>query len=149
LTSLPLTLYLLSLLLSSSLKILSDCHQEKYNVEQAKALLRPGVYEEIRKQVDELLIMNLKKIQMQIAPKSKKKARKKKKSKKSKKDKKKRGLPGEKISELKGLDADQMLNMLIEHQIVVRVRERKLDSFIGDCNYCGSAHQNADRMQGM
>lgn len=111
--------------------------------------MRPGVYEEIRKQVDELLIMNLKKIQMQIAPKSKKKAKKKKKSKKSKKDKKKRGLPGEKISELKGLDADQMLNMLIEHQIVVRVRERKLESFIGDYNYCGSAHQNADRMQGM
>lgn len=86
---------------------------------------------------------------MQIAPKSKKKAKKKKKSKKSKKDKKKRGLPGEKINELKGLDADQMLNMLIEHQIVVRVRERKLESFIGDYNYCGSDHQNTDRMQGM
>ena len=86
---------------------------------------------------------------MQIAPKSKKKAKKKKKSKNSKKDKMKRGLPGDKISDLKGLDADQMLNMLIEHQIVVSVRDRKLESFIADYNYCGSAHQNADRTQGM
>ena len=113
-------------------------------------MVRPGVYEEIRKEVDEMLAMNLKKIQMQIAPKSKKKAKKvkKKKTKKSKKDKKKKPLPGEKIAELKGLDSDQILSMLIENQLVVRGRNRKLDSFIGDINYLGSLHHNADRKDG-
>ena len=133
----------------SPLRYLCDSHQEKYDVDLAKALVRPGVYEEIRKQVDELLIMNLKKIQMQIAPKSKRKVKKKKKSKKSKKDKKKRGLPGDKIAELRGLDTDQILSMLVEHQLVVRVRNRKLDTFIGDYNYNCNAHHNADRLQGM
>ena len=86
---------------------------------------------------------------MQIAPKSKKKVKKKKpKNKKSKKDKKKKGLPGDKIMELKGLDSDQMLSMLIEHQLVVKVRNKKMASFIGDYNYNGSAHQNADRLPG-
>ena len=94
--------------------------------------------------------MNLRKIQMQIAPKGKKKSKKikSKKAKKSKKDKKKKPLPGEKIAELKGLDSDQMLSILIEHQLVVRGRERKLDSFIGDFNYLGSMHHNADRKDG-
>ena len=94
--------------------------------------------------------MNLKKIQMQIAPKTKKKSKKtkKKKAKKSKKDKKKKPLPGEKIAELKGLDSDQILSMLIENQLVVRGRQRKLESFIGDFNYLGSIHHNADRKDG-
>ena len=143
--------------ISSSLSLSSystdNNYQEKYNVDQAKALVRPGVYEEIRKQVDELLIMNLKKIQMQIAPKNKKNSKKKKKkSKKNKKDKKKRGLPGDKIAELKGLDSDQMLSMLIEHQLVVRVRNKKLDHFIGEYNYSKNDnkndHHNVDRIQG-
>ena len=87
---------------------------------------------------------------MQIAPRGKKKVKKikKKKAKKSKKDKKKKPLPGEKIADLRGLDSDQMLSMLIEHQLVVRGRERKLDSFIGDFNYLGSMHHNADRKDG-
>lgn len=90
---------------------------------------------------------------MQIAPKNKKNSKKKKKkSKKNKKDKKKRGLPGDKIAELKGLDSDQMLSMLIEHQLVVRVRNKKLDHFIGEYNYSKNEnrndHQNADKIQG-
>ena len=90
---------------------------------------------------------------MQIAPKNKKNnKKKKKKSTKNKKDKKKKGLPGDKISELKGLDSDQMLSMLIEHQLVVRVRNKKLDHFIGEYNYSKNEnrndHQNADRIQG-
>lgn len=90
---------------------------------------------------------------MQIAPKNKKNnKKKKKKSKKNKKDKKKRGLPGDKIAELKGLDSDQILSMLIEHQLVVRVRNKKLDHFIGEYNYSKNEnrndHQNADRIQG-
>ena len=130
--------------------IYSDNYHQRHDIDQAKAIVRPGVYEEIRKQVDEMLVMNLKKIQMQIAPKSKKKGKKakKKKAKKGKKDKKKKPLPGEKIAELKGLDSDQILSMLIENQLVVRGRDRKLDSFIGDFNYLGSMLHNADRKDG-
>lgn len=98
-----------------------------------------------------MLIMNLKKIRIQIAPgkggKGKKGKGKKGKGKKGKKDKgkKKKPLPGEKISELKGLDADQMLSVLIEHNMVVRCRERRVQSLIGDFNYLGSMHHNAER----
>jgi hypothetical protein len=107
------------------------------------------VYEEIRSQVDEMLVMNLKKIKMQVAPATKGKKGKGKKGKKGKgkkgKPKKKKPLPGEKISELKGLDADQMLSVLIENKLVVRCRNRTVDSLVGDFNYLGSVHHTADR----
>merc|ERR1711991_1307726 len=50
----------------------SDNFQQKHDVELSKQVVRPNVYEDIRKQVDEMLIMNLKKIQLQIAPTGKK-----------------------------------------------------------------------------
>jgi IQ and AAA domain-containing protein len=127
----------------------SDNFQQKHDVELGKEVVRPGVYEEIRAQVDEMLVMNLKKIKMQVAPaqKGKKGKGKKKKGGKGKKGKgkKKKPLPGEKISELKGLDADQMLAVLIENKLVVRARNRTVSSLIGDFNYLGSVHHNADR----
>merc|ERR1711916_423363 len=46
----------------------SDNFQQKHDVELSKHVVRPSVYEDIRKQVDEMLVMNLKKIQMQIQP---------------------------------------------------------------------------------
>mmetsp|Transcript_1053 Transcript_1053/g.1385 ORF Transcript_1053/g.1385 Transcript_1053/m.1385 type:complete len:443 (+) Transcript_1053:1468-2796(+) len=95
-----------------------------------------------------MLVMNLKKIKMQIAPggKGKKGKGKKKKGKGKKgKAKKKKPLPGEKIAELKGLDADHMLSVLIENHIVVRCRDRTINSLVGDFNYLGSVHHNADR----
>lgn len=127
----------------------SDNFQQKHDVELGKEVVRPGVYEEIRAQVDEMLVMNLKKIKMQVAPatKGKKGKGKKKKGGKGKKGKakKKKPLPGEKISELKGLDADQMLSVLIENKLVVRARNRTVSSLVGDFNYLGSVHHNADR----
>ena len=124
--------------------------QQRHDVELAKDVVRPGVFEEIRKQVDEMLIMNLKKIRIQIAPgkgKGKKGKGKGKKGKKGKKDKgkKKKPLPGEKISELKGLDSDQMLAILIENGLVVRSKEKFVQSMVGDFNYLGSMHHNAER----
>ena len=126
----------------------SDNFQQRHDVELGKSVVRPGVYEEIRKQVDAMLVMNLKKIRMQIAPgkdKKKKGKKGKKKGKKGKKDKKKKPLPGEKISELKGLDADHMLSMLIEHQLVVRCRPYSVKNLVGDFNYLGSMHHSAER----
>lgn len=119
-----------------------DNYQQRHDEDLAKKVIRPGVYEEIRKQVDSMLTMNLKKIKMQLDnSKAKKKGKKgKKKGKKGKKDKKRKPLPGEKISELKGLDADQMLSMLIEQQLVVRCRPHAVQDLIGDFNYLGSMH---------
>ncbi len=127
----------------------SDNFQQKHDVELAKTVVRPGVYEEIRKQVDEMLIMNLKKIKMQVAPggKGKKggKKGKKKGGKKGGKKGKKKPLPGEKIAELKNMDADQMLSILVEYQLVVKPRPRTINSLIGEFNYLGSVHHMADR----
>ena len=125
----------------------SDNFQQKYDVELGKDVVRPDVYEDIRKQVDDILVMNLKKIKMQIGPTGKKGKKGKKKGKKGKKGKakKKKPLPGEKIAELKGLDADHMLSVLIEHNIVMRYRDRTISSLVGDFNYLGSVHHNADR----
>lgn len=128
----------------------SENFQQRHDVELAKDVVRPGVFEEIRRQVDEMLIMNLKKIRIQIAPgkgKGKKGKGKGKKGKKGKKEKgkKKKPLPGEKISELKGLDSDQMLAILIENGLVVRCKEKFINNMVGDFNYLGSMHHNAER----
>lgn len=129
--------------------------QQRHDVELAKNVVRPGVFEEIRRQVDEMLILNLKKIRIQIAPgkgkgKKGKKGKKGGKGKKGKKPKKEKGkkkklLPGEKISELKGLDSDQMLAILIENNLVVRCKEKFVSDLVGDFNYLGSMHHNAER----
>jgi hypothetical protein len=49
----------------------SNNFQQRHDVNLAKDVVRPSVYEEIRKQVDEMLVMNLKKIKMQLEPKGK------------------------------------------------------------------------------
>jgi len=130
----------------------TDNFQQRHDVPLAKEIVRPGVYEQIRLQVDEMLMMNLKKIKMQIAPGKGGKGKKGKgkgKGKKGKKDKgkKKKPLPGEKIAELKGLDADQMLSMLIENNLVVRCRGKYIRDMVGDFNYLGSMHHNAERKE--
>lgn len=129
----------------------ADNFQQKHDASLAKDVVRPGVYEDIRKQVDDMLVMNLKKIKMQLAPggkgkKGKKGGKKKGKKGKGAKGKKKKPLPGEKIAELKGMDADHMLSILVEHKLVVRVRDnRTMNSLVGEFNYLGSVHHNADR----
>ena len=131
-----------------------DNFQQRHDVDLGKEVVRPGVFEDLRKQVDDMLIMNLKKIKAQLSSakggkgKKGKKGKKKgkgKKGKKGKKDKKKKPLPGDKIGELKGMDTDQMLSLLIESKLVVRVKDRPMSSLIGEFNYLGSMHHSADR----
>ena len=130
----------------------SDNFQQRHDVDLGKQVVRPGVYEDLRKQVDDMLVLNLKKIKQQLSGgggkgKKGKKGKKKKgkKGKKGKKDKKKKPLPGEKIAELKGLDADHMLSLLIDQKLVVKCRNRPMSSLLGEFNYMGSMHHNADR----
>lgn len=123
--------------------------ESKYDETLAKDIVRPGVYDELRKQVDDLLVLTLAKIQTQLDNGKKKKKAKKKKKKKAKKGKgkKKKPLPGEKISELKGMDAVEMLSRLIENKLVVNCRKRTIDTLIGDFNYLGSLYHDSDRQE--
>ena len=116
-----------------------------FDKDLAKQLIRPDIYEDLRRQVDDMLALNLVKIQMQLAEiKKKKKAKGKKK--KTPKGPKKKLLPGEKIADLKGLDSTQMLSLLIDSKLVVKCRKRTMNSFIGDFNYLGSLHHNSTRL---
>lgn len=51
--------------------------------------------------------------------------------------KKMKGLPGDKISELKNMDTDQMLSLLVENRLVSTPAPRRVSDFIGDFNYLG------------
>ena len=50
--------------------------QQRHDIELGKEVVRPGVYEDLRKQVDEMLVLNLKKIKSQLAPGGKGKGKK-------------------------------------------------------------------------
>lgn len=49
------------------------------------------------------------------------------------------GLPGDKISELKNMDTDQMLSLLVENRLICTAAPRRVSDFIGDFNYLGCA----------
>jgi hypothetical protein len=117
-----------------------------FNRNLARDIVRPDVYDDLRKQLDDMLILTLAKLQMQLAPISKKK-NKMNKTKKSKKVKgtKKKLLPGDKIADLRGLDTSQMLSLLIDSKLVVRCRNKSLKDFVGDFNYLGSLYHDSDR----
>jgi hypothetical protein len=129
----------------------SDNFQQKYDVSLAKQVVRPGVYLELRKQVDDMLLMNLQKIQLQIAPGGGKKGKKgkKDKKKKGKKDKKGKGekalvlLGDKKLPEFKGMDTERLLSMLVEYGLVVKTRGKCIKDFVGDFDYLGKMHRDA------
>mmetsp|Transcript_33895 Transcript_33895/g.44710 ORF Transcript_33895/g.44710 Transcript_33895/m.44710 type:complete len:899 (-) Transcript_33895:293-2989(-) len=137
----------------------SDNFAQKHDVELVKSKIRPDVQKEIESQVDEMLVMNLKKIKLQVAKassdkkkkgkKGKKKGKKKggKKGKKGKKGKTK-ALPGEKISELKTMDHDHMLCILVENKIINNYRPKHVHDLVGDFNYLGSVHHSSDTKGG-
>jgi hypothetical protein len=136
----------------------SDNFQQKHDVGLAKDKVRPNVEEEVRKQVDEMLQLQLQKIKMQLVVLAAKPAGKKKKKdkggKKKKKDKGKKGkkgkdakskLRGDKIPKLKTMDIDQMLAILVDNKIVNNYRPKKVSDLWGDFNYLGTVFQNAER----
>merc|ERR1711865_651626 len=134
----------------------SDNFAQKHDVGLAKDKVRPSVEEQVREQVDQMLILQLQKIKLQLeaaAAKDKgkkgkggKKGKKGKGGKKGKKGKDgKKALPGDKIAELKNMDIDHMLSILVENKIVNNYRDRKISDLWGDFNYLGTVFQNADR----
>merc|ERR1711865_1124523 len=141
----------------------SDNFAQKHDVGLAKDKVRPSVEEQVRKQVDEMLVLQLQKIKLQLEAAAKDKGGKKKKKgkggkkkkkggKKGKKGKKKKkggdgkkALPGDKIAELKNMDIDHMLSILVQEKIVNNYRPRKISDLWGDFNYLGTVFQNVDR----
>lgn len=131
--------------------------KQRHDVELAKDVVRDPVEDEIRKQVDETLLLQLANIKAQLETSSGKKGKKGKKGGKKgkkgkkggKKDKKgKKGktkaLPGDKIAELKGRSTETMMSMLVEERIVYNVKEYHVRDYIGDFNFLGAVHQSAD-----
>ena len=110
----------------------------KYDEDVAKKfIVRDKVYNEARKNVDELLLTNLqrlKAIQSSKGSSGKKGADKKKKNGKSGKGKKSKGkgkaLPGEKLPGLKSMDSAHMLSILIEDKLVNNADECHIDDLI-------------------
>lgn len=47
------------------------------------------------------------------------------------------GLPGDKISELKGMDTDHMLSLLVENRLISTPGARRVSDFVGEFNYLG------------
>ncbi|CAN0258915.1 unnamed protein product, partial [Scytosiphon promiscuus] len=129
----------------------SDNFAQKHDVSLAKDKIRPSVAEEIRSQVDEMLLMNLQKIKMQDAPyDSTSYARRKinifATGMWTRTETK--GLPGDKIAELKNMDTDQMISLLVENRLISTVAPRRVSDFIGDFNYLGMIHQHTERREG-
>jgi IQ and AAA domain-containing protein len=121
--------------------------RQKHDVELAKEQIRIDVEKELRDSVDEMLKQNLAKIKAQLAGggKAGKKGKKAKGGKKGKKGKggkkgkkgkgKGKALPGEKISDIKNLDLDEMLALLVDSKVINSYRPRRICDFVGGCTY--------------
>lgn len=124
--------------------------QQKHDLELAKNVVRPNVEEEVRENVDKMLVSQLQNLKTQLeaasggGKKGKKKKDKGKKGKKGKKDKGKKGkkgkpLPGEKLCS--GMQLEEMLALLVQHGIVKEVEPTNVDDLLGEFNFLGSAYQ--------
>mmetsp|Transcript_8487 Transcript_8487/g.10710 ORF Transcript_8487/g.10710 Transcript_8487/m.10710 type:complete len:735 (+) Transcript_8487:481-2685(+) len=111
----------------------SEIQSQKYDAELAKdSIILAQAEEEVRIHVDEMLILNLSKMKASQSSGKKSKAKKGKKGKKSKKKgKKEKPLPGSKISDLKNMDTDQMLSILIENELINNASEVKIRDIVG------------------
>lgn len=135
-----------------------DNFYQKYDVALAKDVVRGPVEVQVRQQVDEMLVLQLANIKAQLeaaanAGGKKKKGGKKggkkgkkggKKGKKGGGKKKGKGLPGDKIAELKGRAPESFLSVLIEQRIVQSPRpDIRLSDYIGSFNLLGTVQHAA------
>lgn len=131
-----------------------DPNSEMYNFEQKhdeelakRRIIRKQVQEELKKNVDEMLLMSLAKIKMLHADSKGKKGKKGKKGgkkgkkggKKGKKGKgkKEKPLPGEKLCKGQSMDEEFMLSVLVEHKMICSPGSTRVKDLIGDFNYLG------------
>mmetsp|Transcript_218 Transcript_218/g.256 ORF Transcript_218/g.256 Transcript_218/m.256 type:complete len:881 (+) Transcript_218:50-2692(+) len=111
---------------------------QKHDVELAKQQIRIDVEKELRDSVDEMLKQNLAKIKAQLAGGGKG-------GKKGKKGKGKgKALPGEKISDIKNLELDEMLALLVDSKVINSYRPRRICDFVGGCSYRSSKSNNGE-----
>lgn len=127
--------------------------QQKHDVELAKNVVRPNVEEEVRENVDKMLVVQLQNLKAQLeaasggkkGKKKKDKGKKGKKGKKDKKGKKSKPLPGEKLCS--GMEFEEMLGILIENGVLCKVPTQKLDDLVGEFNYLGSTYQSQSEVK--
>ncbi|CAK9091174.1 Dynein regulatory complex protein 11 (IQ and AAA domain-containing protein 1), partial [Durusdinium trenchii] len=126
----------------------SDNFQQKHDVSLAKNVVRPNVEEEVRENVDKMLVVQLQNLKTQLeaaasggkkGKKKKDKGKKGKKGKKDKKGKKGKALPGEKLCS--GMELEEMLGLLIEHGVVRDHSPCRVQDLVGEFNYLGSSYQ--------
>ena len=113
----------------------SENYLQQHDIEMAKEEVMPNVEDEFKKEVDDMIKVELENMRILAGIKDKKK--KKKKSKKKKK-KKKKGLklPGFKM--IRDIEKQDLLVQLIQNNIVKKLPPQHLTDFIGEFNYLHS-----------
>lgn len=120
--------------------------QQQFDLDLARQKVRKEVESHIVEEVDEKMDKDLKKlIIIHSNEKKGKKSRAAKSSKQKKKGKKGKLLPGLKIGNMKSMDTDQMLSLLIENNMVSTVRDIKIKDILGDFSVSGSIRQEAQK----
>ena len=102
----------------------------------AKNLVRPGVKDEIKNMVDEILEIELDNLRIKYGIKNKKGKKKKKKKKGGKKKKK---VPGATLA--KDRDPNDLLTELVESGVLRKLMPCKMADFLGDYNNLGSLQE--------
>ena len=127
-----------------------EYNREKCNISMAKdRIIRPQIESELANSLDHMLLMHLKHIKGLHEDKKKKGKKDRKKQKKGKKGKKgknvgkssrEKPLPGSKIPEMKNMDTEEMLSILIENKVIINDfrKDLKISDFIGEDFSCPS-----------
>ena len=104
----------------------------------------PKIVDSLKKNIDEMLNLELENMRALMGLKQKGKKGKKKKGKKGKKKKAKKGpkLPGVKL--LRGMDEYDMLIDLVKNNIVKKLPPENLKDFIGEFNYIASMMEDVN-----
>jgi len=110
-----------------------DNYKQETDMFIAKREVMPVLEEELKKDVDNMILMELDNMRMLSGVKTKKKKGKKKKNKKKGKKKKGLKLPGAKM--IKDVPMADVLGELINNNIVKRLPPQNLLDFVGEFNY--------------
>jgi len=122
---------------------LNEGESQQFDLGLARQKVRKEVESQIVKEVDEKMAKDLKRLIIIHSNEKKGKKKSATKSKQKKKGKKGKVLPGLKIEEMKRMDTDQMLSVLIENNMVNNVENIKIKDILGDFDVSGSIRQDS------
>lgn len=116
----------------------TENYQQQFDNDMAKDEVMPELQDEYKKEVDELIKIELENMRIIAGIKAKKK----KKKKKGKKKKKKKGLKLPGFKAIRDIDKRDLLVQLIQNGIVKKLPQQRLTDFIGEFNYLHSMLDN-------